>query len=315
MQANRFFLPFTIPTSERKIDFTDNLVFTGSCFSTEIAQCFANSGFHVTNNLFGTTFNPVSIANQLINSIELIKKINIFTAKDRHFDWDSANTITHSSADGLTQLIYSSRNELREKIKEASYLFITFGSAIAYKLIENELIVANCHKQPAQLFSKELLPLDEMQTLWAATITKIKALNPSIHICFTISPVRHIKDGIVENNRSKARLFELVSFLEKMENVSYFPSYEIVLDELREYRFYKVDRIHPNQEAINYIWERFGEVYFSKSTVDLIAKIHAVRKAEQHVFIDPESQESRKHIEETKRRKSELSILAPCINW
>ena len=315
MQVNPFFLPFAIPTSERKIHFKDSLVFTGSCFSTEIAQCFANSGFHVTHNPFGTTFNPISIANQLIKSIDLDEKINLLTTKERFYDWESANTISRSSADDLANFLTKSRNVLREKISAASFIFITFGSAFAYTLKENNLVVANCHKQPAQLFSKELLPLDELQKLWVATIAKIKALNPSITICFTISPVRHIKDGIIENNRSKARLFELVSSLEKMENVSYFPSYEIVLDELREYRFFKVDRIHPNQEAINYIWERLGEVYFSKATIEMITKIHSVRKAEQHVLIDSESQDSRNHLEETKRRKNELTILEPSINW
>jgi hypothetical protein len=100
-----------------------------------------------------------------------------------------------------------------------------------------------------------------------------------------------------------------------MENVHYFPSFEIVMDELREYRFFKVDRIHPNQEAINYIWERFGEVYFSKATIEMISKIHSVRKAEQHVLIDPKSQESLNHLEETMRRKNELSIIEPSINW
>jgi hypothetical protein len=315
MHTNPFFLPFSIPTSERKIHFKDSLVFTGSCFSTEIAQCFANSGFHVMHNPFGTTFNPISIANQLIKSIDLDENIHYLKTKERFYDWESANTISRLSADELADFLTKSRNDLREKISNASFLFITFGSAFAYTLKENNLVVANCHKQPAQLFSKELLPLVELQKLWVTTIAKIKALNPSITICFTISPVRHIKDGIIENNRSKARLFELVSYLEEMENVHYFPSFEIVMDELREYRFFKVDRIHPNQEAINYIWERFGEVYFSKATLEMIAKIHSVRKAEQHVLIDSKSQESLNHLEETMRRKNELSIIEPSINW
>ena len=312
---NRFILPFSIQESKLKIGFNDQIVLIGSCFSTAICSHFVQAGFRATNNHFGTSYNPLSIANQILKSIDLNSEKHIFHTEEKYLDWESASSLVGHSAEELSDKIDAMRQELRAKIATSSFLFITFGSAHAYKLVNNSIVVANCHKQPAHLFTKELLSLSVLKTTWMETIEKIKFINPTINICFTISPVRHIKDGIIENNRSKARLFELVTYLQENEKGSYFPSFEIVMDELRDYRFFKIDRIHPNDEAIAYIWERFGSVYFSGTTIEMIAKIDSVRKAEQHILIDPESQESRNHLEETKRRKSELSILEPSINW
>ncbi len=312
---NRFILSFSIQESKLKIGFNDQIVLIGSCFSTAICSHFVQAGFRATNNHFGTAYNPLSIANQIIKSIDLNSEKHIFHTEGKYLDWESASSLVGHSAEELSDKIDAMRQELRAKIATSSFLFITFGSAHAYKLVHNSIVVSNCHKQPAHLFTKELLSLSVLKTTWMDTIEKIKFINPTINICFTISPVRHIKDGIIENNRSKARLFELVTYLQENEKGSYFPSFEIVMDELRDYRFFKIDRIHPNDEAIAYIWERFGAVYFSGATIEMIAKIDSVRKAEQHILIDPESQESRNHLEETKRRKSELSILEPSINW
>ena len=315
MDSQRFFIPFKPSESQLKIDFNDNIFLIGSCFSTEIHSYFIQSGFRASTHLFGIAYNPESIANQIIKSIDLNKENNIFIAKQNYYDWESSNVISGSSEEDLSDKLMATRHEMRNQLMDASCLFITFGSAYAYRLNENKLIVANCHKQAARLFTKELLSLQEMQSLWQQAIKKIKDLNPNIHICFTVSPVRHVRDGIIENNRSKARLFELVSSLEKLEKVAYFPSYEIMIDELRDYRFYKLDRIHPSDEAIAYIWERFGEVYFSKATIEMIGKIQSVRKAENHQIKEVKSAESLHHIEETNRRKKELSVLEPKINW
>lgn len=315
MQINRFMLSFEIPKSEREIDFTDTILLIGSCFSNEIGEQFVQSGFNAYTNPFGIAYNPLSIANQLVKSIDLTSSCSIFSSKGKYLDWESAGIYAANTKEDLQVILVETRQLLHDKIIAASCLFITLGSAYAYRLKENNRVVANCHKQPAYLFTKELLEFEVMKDTWVETIQKIKRLNPNITICFTVSPVRHVKDGIIENNRSKARLFELITYLEAIEKITYFPSYEIVVDELRDYRFYKADTIHPSSEAIQYVWERFSQAYFSPSTIELLSKVQAIRKAEQHRFLAADSTESLIHMEETKRKKEELSKLNPSIIW
>jgi hypothetical protein len=162
--------------------------------------------------------------------------------------------------------------------------------------------VANCHKQPSQLFDKELTSVEEILSIWKDLIEKLQQFNPNLKIVFTVSPVRHIRDGIIENSRSKARLIQVVEKLTELKQVEYFPSYEIVLDELRDYRFFKEDRIHPSAEATKYIWKRFSDLYFddqTKKDVDEFLKVRKrlAHKAEKSFALDENTLKSIKYLE------------------
>ncbi|MFT7329943.1 MAG: lysophospholipase L1-like esterase, partial [Roseivirga sp.] len=180
------------------------------------------------------------------------------------------------------------------QLKEVSHVIITLGTSWAYRLIENDTIVANCHKVPQKKFLKELLLIDEITNSLEAIITLIKSVNNNIEIIFTVSPVRHLKDGFVENMRSKSHLLSAIhQVIAPRDHTHYFPSYEIMMDDLRDYRFYSSDMIHPNETAINYIWEAFKTVWIHEKSTDLMSEIDTIQKGLSH---RPFNKNSKQHL-------------------
>ena len=285
----KFKLETKIPAFTQKISHQDQVIFFGSCFSDDISSRFKNAGFDVLSNPFGTIFHPIPMARNIINSFNQGSELSIFESENHFSSWDCSTLINSESKDVLEQEIRKIQATFLEYIEKSSYLFITFGTSFGYLNIENEQIVSNCHKQNSTLFRKKLSEIEEMSHLWKSALEVIFEKNPQIKIVFTVSPVRHSKDGLTENNRSKARLFELISNLEKhfknKNALHYFPSYEIIIDELRDYRFYKEDLIHPSEQAINYIWEKIKTTFFSEKTIKLIDEVENLRKLEQHKIL------------------------------
>ena len=285
----KFKLDTKISIVDQKITHKDKVIFFGSCFSDEISERFKNAGFDVLSNPFGTIFHPLSMAKNFQNSINQNPELSIFESKNHFFSWDCSTLIHSDTKIGLENKIRKIQANFLEYIEKSSYLFITFGTSFAYSLHENNQIVANCHKQDSTLFRKVFTEISEMSEVWIEVLDLIFTKNPQIKIVFTVSPVRHSKDGLAENNRSKARLFELISSLEnhfKTKNLlHYFPSYEIVIDELRDYRFYKEDLIHPSEQAINYIWEKLKTAFFSEKTLRLIDEVENLRKLNVHKIL------------------------------
>ena len=278
---NQFFLPFLIPASKHKINHSHALTFIGSCFSDEIGSEAKLSGFDAFVNSFGTIFNPVSLAQQVLNAINISNEITVLERDTKFYSWEASTKIVGSSHVEITDLILRNRQQLRHQLSKSGFLIVTFGTAFVYKL-ESTVVVANCHKKPGNLFQKELATHAEIVSLWRPVLNVLQEFNPNLKILFTVSPVRHTRDGVIENTRSKARLIEVVSELITERNADYFPSYEIVLDELRDYRFFKQDRVHPNEEAIEYVWKRFSEVYFTDETKSTINQIRQIRKRFSH---------------------------------
>jgi hypothetical protein len=203
--------------------------------------------------------------------------------------------------------------ELRNHLIKANHLFVTFGSAWAYRLVSDEEIVANCHKQNAQLFQKENTPVSEIVRSWSNVLDILKKENPKLKSYFTVSPVRHIKDGYIENNRSKARLLMAVEELQAQSGVFYFPAYEFVLDDLRDYRFFKTDGTHPTHEAVFELWDFFQSSFFAQETMDMLLQWQQIRQAEQHKILYPKSQAARKHMETTMKRKAQFLASHPAF--
>lgn len=260
-------------------------VFIGSCFTDHIGSKMLESGFSADINPFGVVYNPVSVK----KSLEILLETRKFTEKDLHFynkRWFSFyhhSSFSNADKSACLREINSKIRKASIFLKEASFLFITFGTARIFRLNETGEIVSNCHKLPAAAFSRELLSVEEIVKEYDALIIHLNEINPKLQIIFTVSPVRHWKDGAEGNQVSKSVLQVAVhQLVEKYNNAFYFPSYEIMMDDLRDYRFYADDMIHISPVAVNYIWEKFKNAFFDQATQKIIHRIENIYKALRH---------------------------------
>lgn len=308
-------LDFDIPAFDFKIEHADSISLMGSCFTDEIGNHFGENGFKTTSNPFGTIFHPVPLAQNILDSINGKTNEHIYQRKDLFFSWDAAENVFDFSSEGILNKMQTLRSQVVAELKSASVLFITFGTAFEYQLLENQKVVANCHKAPGNQFSKALTPLNQLFDTWETTLNALKKVNPELQIVFTISPVRHVKDGLIENNRSKARLFELVSALELIPNCHYFPSYEIILDELRDYRFYKTDGVHPNEQAVEYVWNCLTECVMEEATRKICQQVLNFRRAANHRTLHENSADSIDFKEKNKEKLQHFLRENPNVCW
>ena len=313
---NPFILPFNVSSSSIRISHSTKLFFIGSCFSDEISKLALLHGLNTVSNPFGTIFHPIPIANNLLNSV--YKKTiddEIVQSSDLYLSSFLSSKIYDHSKDHLIDKIIKIRHQFVKDLKQTDVLFITFGTSWGYRLKQNNQLVANCHKIPQDKFIKELSEVEVMYDIWSELLDVFKREFPHLKIVFTISPVRHTKDGLIENNKSKSRLFELVHLLCEKFNAEYFPSYEIIIDELRDYRFYKTDRVHPTDEAVLYVWNKFMNCFLSKDSIELCYKVLKLKKGLSHSPIHPDSIQSKKHKLKVLSDLDKLSKEYPTINW
>ena len=303
-----------ISKTSNPIDYNSKIVSIGSCFAENIADKFDYFKFQNTTNPFGIIFNPVSIE----NIIRRVIQQDFFTEKDIFFHNDLWHCYeVHSELsdpnkdnflENLNQIIQTTTSQL----SSATHLIITYGTSWIYRNTESNNIVANCHKVPQKQFSKELLSVNDIQKSIQNTIDSIHTLNPNINFIFTISPVRHIKDGFVENQRSKSHLFVALhqTFDFQLSTFNYFPSYEIMMDELRDYRFYTEDMLHPNPVAIGYIWQRFSENFIDDAAIPTMKQVSEIQKGLTHRSFNPESEQHLSFLS-----KLQLKIKSVQENW
>jgi len=307
-----------IPKSPFAIDYNSKVFSIGSCFAENIAEKFDYYKFQNLSNPFGILFHPLAIEFFFQRTIGG----KVFTENDLFFHnerWNSFSVHSAlSNADSAEMLLQLQQKQSKSLsfLKNTSHIFITFGTAWVYRKIETEAIVANCHKVPQKEFSKEILSISEIEKSIRQITALVRAVNPEVKIIFTISPVRHLKDGFIENQQSKARLITAVhNFLKEDNQVEYFPSYEIMMDELRDYRFYSEDMIHPSKVAVNYIWKRFSETYFSRDTFLVMEEIEAIQKALQHKPFSPESEQHQKFKKKVALQIEALHKKVPFIQF
>ncbi|WP_297337116.1 GSCFA domain-containing protein [Algoriphagus sp.] len=294
-----WFTSFDIPTAEHPITHQSKILSMGSCFAQVIGKKMQERKFNVLVNPFGTIFHPSILANLLDHSISQIplEPSGILEREGLFFHYAAHSDLSGKSALELEEKWNQQIQKTQESLKEGSHLILTFGTAWIYEH-QDFGSVANCHKQPQKLFQKNLSSLEKMTFDLAHVINKFSQAFPQLNIVLTVSPVRHIKDGIPENQLSKSLLRVLCHELEKKsKKVSYFPSYEIMMDELRDYRFYKEDRIHPTDEAENYIWEQFSSTFFSKETREKVSEIEKIQRELGHRPLNPESEAHRKFLQ------------------
>jgi len=281
-----FHTEIQLQSSDEKFSHSDVFFAMGSCFSTEVSKKIAERKFKICTNPFGILFHPLAIENALIRiySLQHYQISELFHFKELYLSWDHHSEFNDTQSGKMLSKINDSIDIAYDYLRNSNVIFITLGTSFVYKLNSMQLPVANCHKVPNSQFTKFLLTENEIvESLQSCVdiIQDISKNNPKI--IFTVSPVRHIKDGFVENTISKARLlnsvFEITS---KNKNTEYFPSFEIMLDELRDYRYYKQDMLHPNELAIEYIWEKFSSVYFQDKTIQLNDEIEKLQTGLQH---------------------------------
>ncbi|MDO5509663.1 MAG: GSCFA domain-containing protein [Weeksellaceae bacterium] len=303
-----------LEVSEKKISHDSVVLLLGSCFAENMGQLMRDYKFPVLINPFGIQFHSMGIENALMRmySCEHYTENEIFQNGDLFFSWDHS---AHFSSPSKSKILHHINNAIdsgNAVLQKANVTIITLGTAWVYKLVDAEYIVSNCHKVPARRFKKLLLPSYEILGSLRRIVALLQDVNPGMEIIFTVSPVRHIKDGFVENNVSKGRLLNAVyEVVQETLAVSYFPSYEIVMDELRDYRFYKDDFLHPNDQALKYIWERFADVYFTTETQGLNDEIASVRRSLEHRPINPHSIAHKKFRFDTLKKLEQLAQEFP----
>lgn len=295
-------IDFQVRNSEWKIEPEDEILSLGSCFSDEIGKRLKKDGFSVETNSLGVVFHPIPLAKILHKSIHVKTDTRIVNHEDVCFSWDASGTFFTYDSDSLLKQFNATILMLHAKLKLAKVLIVTFGTAYGYRHHEFGEIVANCHKQPINTFKKELSEVDEMEQVWRELIVNLKRFNPFLKIIFTVSPVKHLKDGVIENVRSKARLIELVHLLEG----DYFPSFEIVQEELRDYRFYETDGVHPNECAVNEVYNRFRTVYFSDASKSFQEDVSKYNSMKNHRLLYAQSEASKEFERKTAAFYQEL---------
>jgi hypothetical protein len=221
--------------------------------------------------------------------------LNLLNQNTYVTDWGSAHRLQSETAQAHEDLVISKRKQLKQQISGHAFLFITFGTSIGYRHKTLNKIVANCHKQPSELFKKETTSINQIYESWDAIIEELHTWNPDLNIIFTVSPVRHIKDGLIANNRSKSKLSAAIELLERKKNISYFPSFEFINDVLRDYRFFNTDLIHPSDQAINEVWSLFDQAYLTTYNSEISQKIAKLNKAKRHKEMNKNTTESEKH--------------------
>ncbi|MBG7630366.1 MAG: GSCFA domain-containing protein, partial [Bacteroidetes bacterium] len=249
-----------LKAERNQIDYSSTLLLIGSCFSENISKKLAYHKFQTHSNPFGILFNPIAIENFITNAINktAYTERDIFQLNERWHCFDAHSDLSATDKNELINNLNEAITNTNQHLSESSHIIITLGTAWMYRFIETDTIVGNCHKVPQKKFLKELLTIEDIVASLENICTLIKDLNPSANILFTVSPVRHLKDGFVENAQSKAHLISAIhQVINEKNQLFYFPSYEIMMDDLRDYRFYASDMVHPNQTAIDYIWEQF----------------------------------------------------------
>jgi hypothetical protein len=308
----------------RPITYRDTILLMGSCFTEHIGNALKDVKFSVLQNPNGILFGPDSVCKSLVSYIENKKYTaeELFQLNEVWNSWQHHSRFSHIDSQKAIDAINISQETAHSFLKKADWLIVTLGSSYSYRLRnEADLAgstlgegVANCHRAPAKWFDKYLLEINETVAMLQDCCNRLRAFNPSLKIIFTISPVRHIRDGVVENNRSKARLTEAVhQVIHNCKEAYYFPAYELVIDVLRDYRFYDIDLVHPNYPATEFVLEKFAENCIDDDSRQLIQEIKKIVIARRHRAFQPETKAHQQfliaHFEKTKILQDKYPFL------
>ena len=307
--------PIKLSRQNSPINYSSKVLLLGSCFAQNMGAKLEYYKFQQCTNPFGILFHPVAIEKLITRAVNQ----TWFTSKDvflQNEQWHcflAHSKLSNTSEEDLISALNLALEKLRFSLLEASHVVFTFGTAWVYKHLEKDTIVTNCHKVPQKEFVKQLLSPDDVSDVLLGIETKLRTINPTCSIINTVSPVRHIKDGLLANSRSKAHLIAGVQEIVSPEKLNYyFPSYEIMMDELRDYRYYKEDLIHPNQTAIAIIWEKFLSSWVASETFEIQKKIAVIQNGLLHI---PFNENSKAHIHFKKDLETKISEIKEQLPW
>jgi hypothetical protein len=309
MDYTSLFMPVQIPASSWKIGYDDQILLMGSCFADSMCAKLHEHYFRVEGNPFGVLYNPASIA----MAIEMARKSQTIEDKDLVEHGGLWHSMAHHGvfSDIDMAVVLDKCNgsivALRQALENATVITITFGTAWVYEYAGK--VVGNCHKIPANQFVRRRMTVEEIVATWQPLVEAM----PDKKWLFTVSPIRHLKDGLHENHINKGILLQAVEQLTKQSGCSYFPAYEIMLDELRDYRYYAEDMVHPSSMAVEYIWQRLVETYMTADTQAEMKTLHQLWRDEHHRFIHPDSMEAKRFLERLGQKKHELQEDYPWI--
>ncbi len=309
-----FILPFPIKKFAKQVNIQQAMMLIGSCFAEEIGIKLHERKFNAQINPHGILYNPISICKAVTDYIENknYAEKDVFLHDELWRSFQHHGKFSDSNRNSCLEKINHKISEAHNQLKNAKWLMLTFGSAFAYTY--NDSVVANCHKLPSSQFKKVLLSKEEIVSVWQKQIEVLKEFNPQLTILFTVSPVRYVRDGIIENNRSKGILLDAVhALIEQNANCFYFPAYEIVIDELRDYRFFKEDLVHPNALAINYVWEKFVDAVCDEETKNFITDYEPILKSLQHRNLQGNTSASLKFEKVLEEKQIALKIKYPFV--
>lgn len=308
------------------IDHRQRILLLGSCFTEHIGETLKEWKFPLLQNPHGILFGPDAI----VRALEDYRTARVYTKEDLFFlnecwhGWHHHSRFSTLDAVTTLQRINDSIQQAHVFLQSADWLILTLGSAFTYRLTDRAHLgglqpgdsVANCHRAPADWFQKEMLSVQQIVEDISQSIQRLRNINPTLKAVLTISPVRHIRDGVVENNRSKARLIQAVQLLtEQVSDCYYFPAYEYVIDVLRDHRFYDIDLVHPNYAATQFVLEKFTEYAFDESTRSLIDEIRSLVTARKHRVQFPESQAHHQFLKVHHQKTTQLQARFPYIDF
>lgn len=308
-----------IPKYSHTISHTDGILMLGSCFAGNMGRFMSEYKFKVDINPFGVQYNPMSVAeaisqiiiNKTYGDEDLFKYNELWHSNMHHSDFSSKEK--QEVVNKINNRILQAHN----KLKQTEWVIVTFGTSFVYREKESNRLVSNCHKRPEREFIRTILTVEEIVSKYSTIISRLKEVNTNIKVLFTVSPIRHTKDGMHGNQVSKATL--LIAVDEIIRNNSdcayYFPSYELMMDELRDYRFYCDDFVHPTEFAIRYIWEKFSNSLFDDDTKKTITKIDEINKNLNHRAFNPNTEAHKRFLQNTKKKIESLTKEKPTLDF
>lgn len=303
------FTKINLAPSRNPIDYNSSIFLIGSCFATSMGEKFDYFKFQNLLNPFGVLFHPLAIENLIIRSLNdrFYSQEELVCHNEQWHCLDAHSQLSSSTPDELLIALNSNLSLTKAFLTKSSHVIITLGTAWVYQYKKTVNFVANCHKIPSKEFTKSLLTVESINKSLKKLIEQIQLVNKNAQIIFTVSPVRHLKDGFTQNTLSKSVLIQAVhNIVESNNQVDYFPSFEIMMDELRDYRFYKSDMIHPNEVAINYIWEKFSDCCIRTSAKVMMNRIDKVQKSMQHLPFNPKSAAHLSFLEQLEKEQNAI---------
>jgi hypothetical protein len=314
-----FLLPIQLPKATEFIYHQQKILSIGSCFTEHIGNALSELKFNVLQNPNGILFDPASVCNSIVSYIQnkQYSKDDLFQLNEVWQSWQFHSRFSGVDADEVIKNMNESGAHANKFLKDADWLIITLGSSFSYRLVDQHMQpVANCHRAPQQWFQKYLMPITETVEKLDNAIHQLFHFNRKINIIFTISPVRHVRDGVMENNRSKARLIEAVHHLvQKFDRLFYFPSYELVIDVLRDYRFYDLDMVHPNYQATDFVLQKFMETFMNNETLELAGEIKKLGISARHKPTHPTTLAHKNFLRANLKKLEAISAQHPYLDF